>query len=214
MMEKSEIKSAIIEGLAVVLDGLMHQNGFSRREKSLCYIRDKDDAAQRIDFHFDVRPSYEPGADAHLLPLVKISMKEVNQIVLEMAGGQAVLVGDPDVTISQPFDICIPKEEHVRWFIKGSDTVIPCLRSVAESLKKWVFPFLDDYTTNRSISSGYETGENRILNQRHFYLYVAASYVSQRKMSDALGVLEKHFGKPSLRRKYSTAFDYVLGQPT
>jgi hypothetical protein len=54
----------------------------------------------------------------------------------------------------------------------------------------------------------YERGDERMLKQRHWYLFLAAAQmVSHGNRTDALSVLENNLRAPGLRKRYAVAFE-------
>ena len=74
-MNRDELETLLTEGLRVEVDPLLTEHGFNRRANSLRYSRTRDLAFQRVSFGFDMKPSYQPGADAHLLPGLTVIME-------------------------------------------------------------------------------------------------------------------------------------------
>lgn len=210
MMEtKKEVRNAIGEALASELDTCLTQHGFGRRTNSLDYSRRCAAGQQFLRMGFQFRPEYQPGADAHIYPDLLLVFPELNRLALRIVDGRKALLGDPDITLSQPIDIAIPKDRHIRWFTCGRDSVFQCVRSIRASVTTWTIPFLDEYATLESLIRGYEEDDNRLLIDRPFCIYVAGAYVLLNQPSEAMHVLETEFGRPGARRQYAKAFEYV-----
>lgn len=209
---KKEAQAILCDALATELDDVLAASSFARRANSLDYIRQCEGGKQMLRMVFAYKPKYQPGATGHIYPQITVVLPELNKLALEMVAGNQRLIGDPDITFSQPIDMVIPKEHHLRWFTYGPATFGECVTSIRSSLETWVIPFLDEYTAVDSITSAYETGDDRIMMQRHFYIYVAAAYIMQQKPELAKQVLEDKLGRAGPRREYAQAFEYVSGQ--
>jgi hypothetical protein len=59
------------------------------------------------------------------------------------------------------------------------------------------------------LANYFETRDERIPAQRHFYIYLAAAFILLEQPTNAMKVLETKFGKPGARREYAKAFEYV-----
>jgi hypothetical protein len=127
-----------------------------------------------------------------------------------MVGGQHGVIGSSDITLWQPLDFVVPKNAHVYWFTYGQeDDYVLCVRSIKGYIEKWIIPLLDVYSNVESLANYFETKDERIHPQRHFYIYVAAVFILLNQPMKAMEVLETKFGKPGARREYAKAFEYV-----
>lgn len=209
---KKEAQGMLRDALATELDDVLAASSFARRANSLDYTRTCKDGKQKLRMVFTYKPKYQPGASGHIYPQITVVLPELNELAIEMVGGNQRLIGDPNITFSQPIDMVIPKEHHLRWFTTGPATFGECVASIRSSLDTWIVPFLDEYTTIESITTAYESGDDRIMMQRHFYIYIAAAYILQQKPELAKQVLEDKLGRAGPRREYAQAFEYVSGQ--
>jgi len=207
---KKEALSCLREALSAELDDMLAASSFVRRSNSLNYLRKCESGRQLIRMDFAFKPKYQQGATGHIYPQITVELPQLNQVALEMVGGDAwLLAGASDATFSQPIDMAIPKEHHLRWFTFGPETFSECVSSIKLSLETWIIPFLDEYTTVNSITSAYENNDSRIVMQKHFFIYVAAAYVLLGKPESAMKVLEDKLGRAGSRRDYAQAFEYV-----
>lgn len=209
---KKQALSFVREALSAELDDALAASSFVRNANSLDYSRKCESGRQLLRIDFTFKPKYQPGATGHLYPQISAKFPKLNQVALEMVGGNAWLLADaPDITFSQPIDMVIPKKHHLRWFTYGPETFFECVSSIKLSLETWVIPFLDEYTTVVSITSAYEEKDDRFIMQKHFFIYVAAAYVILGQPKSAMQVLENKLGGAGPRRDYERAFQYVRG---
>jgi hypothetical protein len=211
METKKDVRETLRGVLAEELDPYMSLNGFARRSNSLDYVRKCAAGEQLLQMHFTFKPTIDSRANAYIYPWIRLNFPDVNQVALEMVGGNTWLIGgDSDATFAQPMDFVVPKEAHVYWFTYGRDEdYVLCVRSIQGYIEKWIIPFLDEYSTINSVANYFERKDERIPAQRSFYIYVAAAYVLLKQPDKAMEVLESKFGKAGPRREYAKAFEYV-----
>jgi hypothetical protein len=162
--------------------------------------------------YFEFKPSYQADANSRLYPQIKAVFPELNQVAFDMVGHVALLIGDPEISFSQPIDFVIPKDRHIAWYTYGRESLFECVKSIKNSLETWVIPFMDEYTTASSLMAAYEKRDERFGWQRPFYIYVAAAYILSDQPEKARQVLESQFGKAGPRRKYAKAFEFVAAR--
>jgi hypothetical protein len=207
---KNDVRERLRQVLIVELDPYMAANEFTRQNKSLDYTRSSEAGKQALQMQFTFMPKLDPRASAHIHPKLLFEFPEVNRIASEMVAHESRLIGAPDITLAQPLDFAIPKEARVSWFTySGEDDYVLCVRSIQGYIEKWIMPFFDEYTTVESLANYFETGDEGVLAQRHFYIYVAAAFVILNQPDKAMEVLESKFGKAGPRREYAKALEYV-----
>jgi len=207
---KKHVHEVLCEVLATDLDRYMEANGFNRRDSSLIYARSFETCEQMLEMHFTFKPTLDPRANAHIYPRLLFKFPEVNRVASEMVGGQHGVIGTTDITLAQPLDFAIPKDARVGWFTyDGENDCVLCVRSIQGYVEKWIMPFFNEYATVESLTNYFETKDERIPAQRHFYIYVAAAFVLLGHPAKAMEVLESKFGKAGPRRDYAKAFEYV-----
>jgi hypothetical protein len=207
---RKNTQETLCKVLSSELDAYMETVGFKRGNNSLDYARPCDAGDQLLQVHFTVKPSLDTRADSRIHPWLRLKFPEINRIASEMVGGQHGVIGTSDITLGQPLDFVVPKDSHVYWFTYGrDDDYMLCVRSIQGYIEKWAIPFLDEYTSVDSVANYFETKDERIPAQRHFYIYVAAAYVLLRQPKRGMQVLESKFGKAGPRRDYAKAFEYV-----
>lgn len=207
---RQEVQAALVQLLTDVVDPSFEEEGFLRRSGSSSYSRKTPDAVQEIAFVFDLRPSGNPEAVAYLLPNLTIFFPEVSRVALEMVGGDARLLANaPEITLWQQFHVAAPGGRPTYWYLYGDDRDSECIEAICEFAGSWVRPLLNDLTQVESVVQAYESNNERVLKQRHFYLYVAAAYVLLGHPEKAGQVLDERFGRPGGRRTHAKAFAYV-----
>ena len=208
MRSEKEIKADLLAALDAVGDEAFAGMGFKRRKGTLDYIRTIRDARQTIAYAIDCLPKYQLGEELHLHPAMHIAMKPVTEAALRLvAGNKMLLANAPDIIVNQPIEFTAPKPEHARWFASGLDQMKERVTEISAFVKKWVIPFLDVLTTPDDLIGVYENADERMMKQRHWYLFVAAAHLAQENDREALTVLEENLGAPGLRKRYSTAFE-------
>ena len=76
-------------------------------------------------------------------------------------------------------------------------------------LLQWTLAILNLCSTPAGICEVYDRGDGRVMNDLSQKLRVAAAMMICGRTRDALGVMERWFGKPSLRKRYERVFDYL-----
>ncbi len=210
---KAEIKECLCVNLEKELDSWLLQSGFARRKNTLVYTRELADARQRIEIAMEIHPADRPDSAAAVYPWLDISMDTVDKLVVEMIGGDlSLLPGLPGGTLREPIEFTSAKAAHARWFIFQPDSVPSVVREMKSFLQRWTLPFLDAYSTPRGICDAYERGDARVLNDLNQVLRVVAAMVLSGRNDDAVGAMEKWFGKPGPRKRYQRVFDYLTAR--
>lgn len=208
MRDSKEVKADLVKALELSCDEPFKKHGFKRRKGSLSYIRSLGDAKQTVVFDADFFPKYQPGAEVHIHPAMHLSIKSVSAAAMNLVGGNKMLLANaPDMIFNQPIDTAAPKEAHVRWFASGLSEMSQKALEVVSFSEKWVIPFFDELQVPSGLVKLYANDDERVLKQRHWYLFVAGAEVVQGNKSEALAVLETNFGSPGLRKRYSVAFE-------
>lgn len=210
MASKKQIRALLLKHAGTELDPTMGEHGFERRRNSLTYLRRCPECEQEIDVAFEYRPTYEPGAEAHLQAWFAARFGAISEVSLHMAGGDRWLLADaPELTFRHTIAFAAPKERQESWFICQPSDARGKLRALAAFCTDWVFPLLDTYSTAHGIVSGYETGDKRAFYQEHEYVRVAAAYLLLGQPQKAMGVLEDRLGDLGPRRRWASAFEHV-----
>ncbi|MGH0247900.1 hypothetical protein [Sinorhizobium meliloti] len=209
MRTEKEIKADLLAALNAVGDERLALLGFKRREGSFTYTRILNDAEQDIVFAADYLPKYQPDEEVRLHPTTRLGMRPITKAALELVAGNNSLLADaPEIIVNQPVEFTAPKEQHVRWFASGIDQMKSRIREIVTFIERWVAPFLDELRVPHDLIKVYERGDERMLKQRHWYLFVAAAaIISNGNRADALSVLEDNLGAPGLRKRYAIAFE-------
>lgn len=208
MSAVKENKQLILDLAPEILDQVLVPLGFRRPPRSLIYSRSFPRTKHELSLHFDSSPQYATEARMHLLPSICIRMSEVAKTALEMTGNSH-LFGRSNVIIGHQIQNLAPKSERRLWLICDTNSCQFALKEVAALFPRWVEPFLQDYTSPDDLLRQYEAGDKRPIQQHNFFIFVAASYVLRGERAIAAGVLDRHLGKPGLRKVYAKAFDYV-----
>lgn len=208
MRNEKEIKADLLAALDAVGDEAFAGMGFKRRKGALNYVRTIRYAQQTIDFAVDYLPKYQSGDELHIHPAMHLAMKPVTEAALRLiAGNKMLLANTPEIIVNQPIEFTAPKAAHVRWFASGLDQMKERVTEIGEFALKWTIPFLDELTTPGELIGVYENADDRMMKQRHWYLFIAAAHLVSGNEREALAVLEDNLGAPGLRKRYSAAFE-------
>jgi len=208
MRSEKEIKADLLAALDVAGDEAFAGMGFKRRRGSLNYVRTIGEAKQTIDFTPDYLPKYQADAELHIHPMMKLEIEPVYEAALKLVNGNKMLLANSSGTIiGQPIEFTAPKAEHVRWFATGIDQMRDRVSEIVVFVEKWVSPFLDGLKSPADLVNVYTSADDRMMKQRHWYLFVAAAELVNGNRDGALSVLEDNLGAPGLRKRYAPAFE-------
>jgi hypothetical protein len=207
MKTLTEVKNELLEALTAVVDEPLRQVGFVRKKGSLTYSRMLNAAKQQITFVMDCFPKYQPGAEAHIHPMLSLRMPEVNEKALALVNGNKMLLADaPEIIVNQPIEFSAPREKHQRWFATGNEQFVAACDSIQAFLDRWVLPFLAEVSTPADLIKLYETNDARMMKQKHWHIFIAAAYQVLDQLDKARKVVRQEFGSPGLRKRYAPLF--------
>ena len=208
MRTAKEIKEDLIAALASSSDQNFDAMGFKRNKRALKYVRTVGDAKQTISFAADYLPRYRPGEEIHIHPHMHLEMKAATEAALQLVAGDKMLLANaPEIIVNQPIEFTAPKTEDHLWFANGLDQMKKRVIEISRFVQVWVSPFFDELTTPDELIQVYKSADDRMMKQRHWYLFIAAAYLEKGDDRKALGVLEDNLGKPGLRKRYAVAFE-------
>ncbi len=215
MTTATSLKIRLLDSLASVIDGSLSEVGFLRQKSSLTYIRVLEDSEHHITFVMDCYPKYQPGAEAHIHPKLQLRMRKVSDLALDLVKGDRRLLADaPEILVNQPIEFTAPKDEHERWFATGSEQFQAVCEAIKGFLFRWVLPFLSEVSTPQDLVKLYEANDGRLMKQKHWYIFVAAAYQASAMPEKAREVVQQHFSRPGLRKRYAGLFESLgLEQP-
>ena len=207
MTTPANIKKDLLASLVLVLDQPLKGVGFVRKESLLAYVRTLEEAEQKIVFAVDYLPQCQPGAEAHIHPFLQISMPEVNRVALDLVeGDNMLLAGAPDIILNQPIDLVAPKDGRQRWFATGQTEFVTACESIRHFLWRWVLPFLAEISTPQELVKMSADNDERVMKQKHWYIFVVAAYQVMGQMDSAREVAKQYLGSPGLRKRYAPLF--------
>jgi hypothetical protein len=210
MTNISDSQSNLLAALAQVVDEPLRSEGFTRKHGSTIFTRKLNASQQEIAFVADWNPKYQPGAEAHLHPMVRIKMPTISKLALTLVkGDKMLLAGATGMILNQPIEFTAPKDAHVRWFATGSQEFVDSCQSILAFLRRWVLPVLSELSTPEDLVRTYELNDARIMKQRHWHIYVVAAYEELGRIDEARKVVVEQFGSPGMRRRYASLFEMV-----
>jgi hypothetical protein len=210
MTTQSVVKDYLLNALVAFVDQPMSEEGFSRNRSSFTYTRTIKEAEQQIVFAADWFPKYQPGAEAHIHPMIRLAMPEVSKRAIDLVrGDEMLLAGAPEIILNQPIEFAAPKDAHLRWFPTGPEQFNEACQSILAFHRLWVFPLLKELSTPEDLVRAYETNDGRLMKQKHWHIFVAAAYQILGRLDDAFSIIQKQFGSPGLRKRYSKLFEAI-----
>lgn len=212
-LNRQTIKSYLLNMLSELIDNPLRKYDFSRKKNQLIYTWANNEVTQKLSFDFAFKPRYEPNFVAHLNPRVILFFPRIKSIAFDMVHGDKWLLANaPEITLNQPIDLLAPKSEHIRWFATHQEDFFDAGSSIVKFINSWVVPFLVDYRSVEGIVDNFEKGDNRVLKQDHWFIYVAAAYILLKNPSKAEEIIKERFDRAGTREKYSSLFDYFSKQ--
>ncbi len=155
----------------------------------------------------DIFPTYEPNAEAHIHPALQLRLPKVSERALALVNGDsALLAGAPEIIVNQPIEFTAPKDEYQRWFATGEEQFFTVCTSIRLFIERWVLPFFSQVSKPADLVKIYETKNERMMKQKHWYIFVAGAYDILNERAKAAEVIQTHFGSAGLRRRYSSLF--------
>ncbi|WDE08762.1 hypothetical protein SG34_033220 [Thalassomonas viridans] len=210
MNDRKEIKNNLLDMLMEFIDAPLLAKGFKRRKSSTLYKRTLPEGIQEIDFVTSVSPKYQPDAQVHIQPAFILKLPQVSAKALRLVDGNKMLLANAaDIILKQPVDICAPKEEHQRWFIRKPDDHVSVGAAIRSFLEKWLYPFVDSLESIGDLLSAYEAADTRLVKQQHWYVFVSAAYLLKSEPEKAKAVMIEHLGNPGLKRRYASVYNHL-----
>lgn len=210
MRLKSETKPDVLTALSSIADRALQRHGFQRKSGTLVYSRLHGQAKQEIEFSLQFSPSYEPSADVHIQPYMRIGIPSVSKVALDMLGGDAMLLGDASAAVvNQPVELAAPKAAMERWFGTDADDIAIKVAEAVRFIERWAVPLFDEISTPADLIRAYQTDDARLLKQQHWFVYPAAAAVVEGDLISAQTILDSKFKSPGLRSRFSAAFSHV-----
>jgi len=210
MRKKNQIRDELLSVLSFEADSVFLSQGFNRQKGSLEYFRKDASVHHRILFAVDYFPKYMTTAELHLHPIIRVCMPAVTEVALRLVEGNKMLLANaPEFVVAQPIEFAAPKDVHERWFSSGRDQLAQDVRAIILFAEAWAYPLFEELNCSEGLIKAYRQSDERLLKQKHWYIFVAAAFMLHRENDEAIHVLETHLGAPGLRRKYSPVFASV-----
>lgn len=121
-------------------------------------------------------------------------------------GNEVLLARAPDIILNQPIEFTAPKDAHERWFAAGPEEFIAAVAAMKSFIWRWVLPLLSEASTPAQVVNLYETSDQRVWSQRHWYVFVAAACQLTGRVDLARDVVSRHLGAPGVRKLYASVF--------
>ncbi len=124
-------------------------------------------------------------------------------------GNKMLLANAPDILLKQPIEMSAPKENHERWFTKGVEDYSDVGAAICSFFERWLVDLLDGLQGVNDLLKAYESADERLLKQQHWYVYVTAAYLLKGEKAKARSVMESHLGNPGLKKRYSAVYENI-----
>lgn len=152
-------------------------------------------------------PKSQPGTEGHIHPMLQLGMRRVTDAALVLVkGDENLLANAPGVIINQPIEFTAPKEEHERWFASGQEQFVETCGAISSFVRRWVLPFLSEVSTPADLVRLSEMSDERVMMQRHWYIFVAAAYQLDGRIDQARDLVHRKLGSPGIRKRYAPLF--------
>ncbi len=208
MRDKQDVKTDLLEALGSNGDSFVVPYGLKRGKSSLEYVASTERVRHAILVAADYFPKYEPSAEIHIHPVLRVGMPDVTEMALRLVGRNKMLLANaPELIVAQPVEYAAPKDAHQRWFATGYEQIVQRIRSIGEFIREWTFPVFDLLNSPEGLINAYASDDDRLLKQKHWYVFVAAAYALGSDYDAALAVVNERLGSPGLRRMYAPVFE-------
>ena len=207
--QKREVKEAVIAALAECADKTFETVGFQRRPNSLRYDRELPECSQSVEVNIEHSPKDNPNAAAAVYPWLTVTIPNVDAVAVDMTGGDDALLSRTASTLHQPIELVSPKGTGARWYLYQPDSVVAVVREFEAYSTRWLFRFLDEYSSAKGIIAMYRNGDNRVLHDQDQFLRLIAGLISCGEYDAANETLVVKFGRPAMRRRFAPVFDFV-----
>jgi hypothetical protein len=137
-------------------------------------------------------------------------MPVVSDVAMWLVGGNEVLLSNASgIIVGQDIYFAAPREVHEMWCASGQEQMSHCIERIVPFVDRWTLPLLNDMNDPEDLIRAHISGDNRILMQKRWYIYVAAAYIVCGNRVAARDVIETYLGAPGLRSRYAVVFDNV-----
>lgn len=201
----ADVKRILNGMMEEYIDEVLESNGFKRRKNSFIYSRKIGITKQKIEMISFSHPSYHPGALAHVYPWLTIHFPDISEVAVQMVE-EELIDNWKDITIRQPIQIYTNSE---RWILMDEIGVKSLAEDIEMFISEHTIPLLDDLRCVDDFIKFYEAQDKRLIMDDKRYLYIVSAYILQKDYINAQKVLELRFGKPGLRKRYASAFNYL-----
>lgn len=209
-MTKKSVRELLIRLTKELLDPVMSESGFRRRQNALVFSRRVEGSGRQVVLiNFAFHPPYHRSADAHLYPRIHLLFPEINTVVAEMMGQGAY-----DVTLNQPLDLVLAKRASGSWYFSGEAEAREAVNELGERTVSWVLPFLDDFSSVEAYADGIERRDERLMLTETTSLDLVGARIVSGRPQEALAAFESRFNSARSRREYAGALAYVSRQAT
>lgn len=207
--QKQEVKEAVIAALVQHADRTFEAVGFQRRPNSLRYDRTLPECTQSVTVCIEHTPKDNPNAAAAVYPWLTVTIPKVDAVAVDMTGGGAAILSPTSATLHQPIELTSPKGTSARWYLYQPDSVVAAIRDFEAYATRWLFRFLDEYSSTEGVIAMSRNGDERVLHDQDQFLRVIAALISCGKHDAANEMLLAQFGRPAMRRRFAPVFEFV-----
>ena len=211
--QKAEVRNSVCDSLLAQADEPLRERGFERRRGSLVYTRRLEGGNQKVHVAIEQYPSDEPDAAAAIYPWYILCLPDVNDVARAMVDDQTELGGDFAITFAGPIEWTAPTGVGARWYLYQPESVPGVIATVRDFVLAWTVPFLDRYRTPEDVANAAVEGEACAAHTHQDILRVIAAKTMCGHRSAAGAMLDRWFGKPGPRKRYSKAFEYLRAHP-
>ncbi|MDJ0944580.1 MAG: hypothetical protein QNJ30_14035 [Kiloniellales bacterium] len=209
MGQDLDVRPCVLEMLNDNVDRVLLPQGFRRPNRSKSYDREIGATTQGINILVEKRPRYYPGAVAHIRPWVSVSMKTVGRIAKDLVDDNLDLLGgSAEIVVNQPIELVAPKDRHEEWYAFSGEDFAEIGAGVAAFIGTWILPFLEDYREPADLIRGAARQDDRLIRQKHFWIFVMAAHIELGEAEAAKRLLAEHFSGLGLRRRFAPVYAY------
>jgi len=190
------------------LNALAASIGFMRiNSNDFTFKRSVEDGCQRL-FLGPEKPIHADGEEVfRVYPVLQLCFPNIRKVVKQLLKDSPWVGMESDlVVLTEPLDAVIPIRDRIKLRFADSESAGECCGLLRQQFKKWVMPFLDEYSTCSALIDGYYKKDARIVIARPFHLNIVAAHLVCGEVNQAMELLSSVYKSPAMRREYDSAF--------
>jgi hypothetical protein len=193
-----------------IADPFFSKYGFRRGENLDVFEKACVEYLHAIWLEAEAHGRNSSGVQLLIDPVVHWRIPAIGKKILEITGDDLWFIRNrSDLVFGKPvryFDAC---STALGWHATSAQEQESTVSDICDFITSHVFPLLEDMKSIDDLIRLYEAEKPGFLIQRDSCVFVAAAYLVQGRSAEAASVMEKHLGRPGLRKIYASVFQYL-----